>query len=363
MARRVTLRLSSSFRGKRVLVTGHTGFKGSWLCMWLARLGAQVSGYALAPPTDPAMFDICGLDTLVPGVIADIRDRETLERHVAQFRPQVVFHLAAQPLVRLSYAIPAETLEVNAIGTANLLEAVRALQEPCAVVVVTSDKCYENKGWIWGYRENDALGGSDPYSMSKAVTELVVASWRESFFRAGNQVRLASARAGNVIGGGDWAQDRIVVDIVAAMVAGRPVELRNPQSTRPWQHVLEPLHGYLLLAHHLMEGTDPGIADAWNFGPRTHSVRPVRELADLTIAAWGSGEWKPAANANSVKEAAILSLNWDKAHHGLGWNPVWDLPQTVSRTVQWYKAFYGGSQKMREFTLSQIEDYASHLGA
>jgi CDP-glucose 4,6-dehydratase len=347
--------LEACYRGRSVLVTGHTGFKGSWMVQWLAMLGARVSGYALAPPTRPSMFELCGLETLLDHRLADIRDDEQLDKALAAAQPEVIFHMAAQSLVRRSYDDPIETLDVNAMGTAKVLEAVRRSGRPCAVVVVTSDKCYANNNWVWGYRENDPMGGADPYSMSKGAAELVADSWRQSYFR-NTPVRLASARAGNVIGGGDWAQDRIVTDCVEALIAGRPIEVRNPLATRPWQHVLEPLSGYLWLGQSLLRQDGDAFAEGWNFGPSSHSVRNVQALVDKVLRAWGAGEWRLANEANPPKEAMSLALNCDKAAQRLRWFPVWDFDQSVNATVDWYKAWNSG-QDAGECTRRQIGAY------
>ena len=347
------------YAGRRVLVTGHTGFKGSWLLHWLEMLGAQVSGLSVDIPSNPSHFELTGLGSAETTVFRDIRDRDALARAFDEARPDVVFHLAAQPLVRRSYAIPLETLEVNVLGTANLLEAVRAAGAPCAVVVATSDKCYANTGQVWGYRECDAMGGHDPYSMSKGAAELVVSSWRDSYFAASDSaVRLASARAGNVIGGGDWAQDRLVVDGVQAIAAGRPIVLRSPAATRPWQHVLEPLGGYLLLGARLAQSDDPqAYTQGWNFGPDPANVRPVRDLAEGLVTAFGRGEVVVEEDPSAPHEAFALALNCDKAHQLLGWHPVWGFRETIARTVEWYARWLGGEADLRAVTRAQIEDY------
>lgn len=351
--------LAKAYYGKRVLLTGHTGFKGSWLSLWLSALGAETMGYALPPPTEPDMFGLCGVAGHLEHVVADVRDRARLCAEVQRFQPDVVFHLAAQPIVQLSYHEPMETLETNIIGTANLLQAVRHLKQACAVVIVTSDKCYENRGWMWGYRESDPMGGSDPYSMSKGACELVIASWRRTYFADPQAlVRLASARAGNVIGGGDWAQDRIVADAISALSRQQPIGIRNPAATRPWQHVLECLGGYLLLGKKLMEPGGHAYTDGWNFGPRTESVCTVARLAELIVGAWGSGSWQECrGSAAQAKEASVLSLSYEKAHRLLGWSPAWSLEETVARTVEWYKAWRDGGADLEAFTLQQIEDY------
>ena len=314
--------LPSAFAGKSVFVTGHTGFKGAWLALWLSRLGARVTGYALAPPTQPSTFE------------------------------------------------PRETFDVNVIGTASVLDAVRALERPCVVIVITSDKCYENREQVFGYRETDPMGGFDPYSASKGAAEIVVSSYRQSFFpaerEASHGVRLASVRAGNVIGGGDWAQDRIVADIARSLSADQPVPVRNPRAIRPWQHVLEPLGGYLLLAARMLAGSDGArLAEAWNFGPSSVEVVTVGELVDLFVSAWGSGSWKDTSTPGQVHEAHLLRLSIDKAVTLLGWRPRWAVRETVRRTATWYRTFYERREAermpgfMRESCLGDIANYQS----
>ena len=354
--------LRTAFAGKRVLVTGHTGFKGSWLSLWLNRLGAEVYGFALAPPTVPAMFDLCRIAELVDHVVGDIRDHETIAARVASVRPDIVFHLAAQPLVRLSYEAPLDTLSSNVMGTASVLEAVRAWGGACAVVVVSSDKCYENREWVWGYRESDPMGGKDPYSMSKGATELVVSAWRQSYFAARSGVRLASARAGNVIGGGDWARDRIMTDLVAALTNGPPLALRNPAATRPWQHVLEPLGGYLLLGARLLGEGGDAYSSGWNFGPALRDVRTVAEVVACCSAAWGASDgWTPATGFHPP-EAGMLALNCDKAGGLLGWFPTWSLERAAMETMRWYRAWADGAERLDELTLRQIVAFEQDAG-
>jgi CDP-glucose 4,6-dehydratase len=355
--------LRAVYAGKRVLVTGHTGFKGGWLTVWLNSLGADVTGLALEPNGDPSFFSDVGVIDLCHHNIGDIRDADLVRTKVHEARPDIIFHLAAQPLVRRSYDEPLETLQTNVMGTANVLEAVRAERRPCAVVVVTSDKCYENREWVHGYRENDPMGGHDVYSMSKGATELVVQSWRESFFppeRLGDHgVALASARAGNVIGGGDWAKDRIVPDAVRALAAGKPVPVRNPGSVRPWQHVLEPLGGYLLLGARLLGGEAPNYCEAWNFGPAPESTRPVSDVVRAMVECWGSGSWVAAPEAVALHEAGLLRLSIEKAFARLGWSPLWGLREAVARTAEWYRAREDGARgkALRQLSLRQIEEY------
>ena len=347
------------YAGRRVLVTGHTGFKGSWLLHWLEMLGAQVYGLSADIPTNPSHFELTGLGSAGTTQFRDIRDRTALARTLDEARPEVVFHLAAQPLVLRSYAIPLETLEVNVLGTANLLEAIRATGAPCAVVVATSDKCYANTGQAIGYREIDPMGGHDPYSMSKGAAELVVSSWRDSYFAAPDSaIRLASVRAGNVIGGGDWAADRLVPGAVEAIATNRPIVLRSPDATRPWQHVLEPLGGFLLLAARLAQSSDAqAFAQGWNFGPEPANVRPVRDVAAGLIAAFGKGEVVVDEDPAAPHEAFALALDCDKAHRLLGWHPVWGFGETIARTVEWYARWLAGEADLRTVTRGQIEDY------
>ena len=353
----------AAWRGKRVLLTGHTGFKGSWLTLWLAELGAEVTGYALAPDATPALFERAGVEGACRSILADVRDAARLAAVVREARPDAVLHLAAQPLVRLSYEQPIQTLETNVNGTANLLEAVRQAGRPCAVVVVTSDKCYENREWLYGYREDEPMGGHDVYSMSKGAAELVTASWRRSFFPPArlsqHGVAVASARAGNVVGGGDWARDRIVPDAIAALAAGRPIPVRNPHGVRPWQHVLEPLSGYLLLGARLMGPHAAAHCEPWNFGPRPEDARPVRDVVEALIGAWGSGSWDDRHDPGAPHEAGLLRLSIDKATARLGWAPRWRFAETFARTVEWYRAFHAGAgpRELGDLCRAQIHQY------
>lgn len=356
----------TTFRGRTVLVTGHTGFKGSWLALWLHRLGAHVIGYALGPPTNPSHFEASKVgDVLVEDIRGDIRDAALMGEIMRRCAPEVVFHLAAQPIVRASLTNPRDTFDVNVVGTASVLDALRLSGRPCAVVVATSDKCYRNDGQVWGFRESDPLGGHDPYSASKAGSELVVDAYRSSFFPveriAEHGIRLASVRAGNVIGGGDWADDRIVPDVVRALAAGNNPVIRNPDSTRPWQHVLEPLSGYLELAARLLSDQQPSLwAQAWNFGPLIGDEARVADLATALIEAWGSGRWTTRSNEVANVEAQTLRIAIDKAVSKLGWHPRWHLEETVTRTIQWYRSFYRDPlNSMREHSLDDIESYQS----
>ncbi|MGD0229663.1 MAG: CDP-glucose 4,6-dehydratase [Syntrophorhabdales bacterium] len=350
------------YDGKRVLVTGHTGFKGSWLCAWLIRLGAEVRGYSLPPPTEPNHFDKLCLG--MGSVIGDVRDQEKLRLTFEEFRPDIVFHLAAQPIVRRSYEDPVETFTTNSLGTMNVLEACRAVKTVRAIVLVTSDKCYENKEWSWGYRENDRLGGYDPYSASKACAELIAGSWRNSFFSPeeygkSHRVLLATVRAGNVLGGGDWAADRIIPDIARAASAGAQARIRNPRAIRPWQHVLEPLSGYLLLGQRLFEGR-PEFSGAWNFGPSEESRITVKELVELAAESWSSVICSVNGAGNEPGETGSLMLDSAKARSELGWTPVWNIETAVSRTISWYRAFY---ERRQLRTGDDIDRFVQDAGA
>lgn len=359
--------LRAAYGGARVLVTGHTGLKGGWLTAWLAELGAHVFGYALEPEDPRGIFVAAGLTTACRHRVADVRDLDALRRTFDEVTPDYVFHLAAQSLVRRSYATPLETLDVNVMGTANVLEAARLARRPCAVVVVTSDKCYENREWAYGYREDEAMGGHDLYSASKGAAELVTAAYRRSFFPPDrlteHGVAVCSARAGNVIGGGDYSLDRLVPDAVRALRAGQPIPVRNPDAVRPWQHVLEPLGGYLLLGARLrgVGTTMPGrFCEAWNFGPLADSQRPVHALADAVVAAWGAGRWEPRRTADAPHEAHLLRLSIDKAHAALGWLPRWGFDEAVRRTIDWYRAQAEGCAPgaLRALCAQQIEAYS-----
>lgn len=347
------------FRGRKVLVTGHTGFKGSWLSEWLLHLGAEVFGIALPPATDPALFSQLGLAERMDHQVGDIRDPAILRQALIRIQPDFVFHLAAQPLVRLSYTEPVETYATNVMGTIHLLEALRGLDHPCAAVLVTTDKCYENHEDGRDYREEDPLGGHDPYSSSKGACEIAIASWRRSFFQ-NHPVRVASARAGNVIGGGDWARDRIIPDCMRALARGDVIPIRNPAATRPWQHVLEPLSGYLWLAACLADPAPPATSEpldsAFNFGPAPDANRTVAELAAATLRHW-PGEWRDVSDPRAPHEAHLLSLAIEKAARVLRWHPTWRFEQTVEQTAVWYRRAHAASFDAPAFTRAQIDGY------
>lgn len=346
-----------TWRGRRVLVTGDTGFKGSWLSLWLHALGAEVTGFALPPPTRPSLFEAAGIGELIHHVEGDVRDAAAVHAVVEGARPDVIFHLAAQPLVRLSYEQPVETYATNVMGTVHLLEAARAVPGVAAVVCVTSDKCYENREWVWPYRESDPMGGHDPYSSSKGCAELVVAAWRSSYFHDSGPL-IASVRAGNVIGGGDWAAERLVPDLVRAFEVEQAPVIRSPDAVRPWQHVLEALGGYLLIAERLLGG-EARFADAWNFGPADDDARPVSWIVEKMRAAWGDDAAGPLADAAPrPHEAGLLRLDCSKARAALGWRPALTLEQALDWIVAWHKATGTGSEA-RAVTLSQIADYTA----
>lgn len=348
------------WKDKRVFLTGHTGFKGSWLSLWLASMGADVRGYALAPEAR-SLFTLSGIDRDIDSIYADIRDTDLLCQAIRRFKPDIVLHLAAQSLVRVSYADPIGTYSTNIMGTANLLEAVRACDSVQAVVVVTSDKCYENREWLWGYREDEPMGGYDPYSSSKGCVELLVSSWRRSYFadrdHPDGACRLASARAGNVIGGGDWGQDRLVPDILKAFEIRKPVRIRFPNAIRPWQHVLEPLRGYLLLAERLVTH-GVAFAEGWNFGPDADSERTVSDIVDRLCRLWGEGASWELDEGTQPHEARLLKLDSAKARARLDWLPWWTIDDTLSAIASWHKAYLSNCD-VRDFTLGQIAHYQS----
>ncbi len=354
-------RVNPSFwKGKNVFLTGHTGFKGGWLSLWLSSMGAKVTGFALAPNTKPNLFEVAQVQSLLNNShIADIRDLASLQKAITQTQPEIVIHMAAQPLVRYSYANPVETYATNVMGTVHVLESIRNIDSVRAAIIVTTDKCYENKEWPWGYRENEPMGGYDPYSNSKGCAELVTGAYRQSYFSSDpyhrHKVGIASARAGNVIGGGDWSDDRLIPDAIKAFENNQSLMIRNPLATRPWQHVLEPLSGYLVLAQALYrDGTN--FDGAWNFGPKDDDVRSVQEVVNLLIQNWRSpARWKQNS-AKQPHEACSLKLDCSKARQYLGWTPKWSLEQAIEKIAQWQEAFQQ-EKNMQEFTFQQINRY------
>lgn len=346
------------WKNKKVFLTGHTGFKGSWLSLWLQSMGATVKGYALTPPSSPSLFKEASVETCIISEIGNINDLGTLKKSMIDFNPDILIHMAAQPLVRLSYKEPIETYTTNVIGTANVLESARSCSNLKAIVSVTTDKCYENKEWAWGYRENEPMGGHDPYSSSKGCAELVTAAYRSSFFNTNETASLASARAGNVIGGGDWANDRLIPDILKAFEKSQPVIVRNPLATRPWQHVLEPLSGYLVLAQKLYnEGNE--FAEGWNFGPKEDDCKPVSWILDKMVAKWGKGaSWQLDEN-NNPHEAGYLKLDCSKAAMRLHWHPNWNLEYTLDSIVNWHQHWLSG-KNIQEQCLQEIAAYQNN---
>lgn len=356
--------VKDTWQGRRVLVTGHTGFKGSWLALWLHRLGAEVSGVALPPPAGPNLFEAARIADLVDHHICDIRDPAALVPIIAVARPEVIFHLAAQPLVRLSYEQPVETFATNVMGTIHLMEAARQVGGVDAMVCITTDKCYENREWVWPYRESDPMGGHDPYSSSKGCAELAISAWRRSYFPvegiAAGGLALASVRAGNVIGGGDWALDRLLPDLVRAFERGAAPAIRSPDAVRPWQHVLEALHGYLMIAERLL-GDDQQFADAWNFGPADEDARPVSWIVAQMQARWGDALPPAPWQGHVPHEATLLKLDTTKARSLLGWRPALPLSEALDWIVDWHKAVSAGGDA-RPITLGQIDAYRRHVG-
>jgi CDP-glucose 4,6-dehydratase len=344
------------WHGKRVMITGHTGFKGSWLALWLQYLGSDVVGYSKLPPTETNHYSLLELEKNIQSVIADIRDLDNLKKIINDYKPEIIFHLAAQALVRASYIDPIETYSTNVLGTINLFEAVRSTNYTKVIINVTSDKCYENKEWVWGYRENEPMGGSDPYSSSKGSVELLTTCYQRSYFTPDSQTCLASVRAGNVIGGGDWAEERLVPDIMRAFVSGKSVDIRNPNSIRPWQHVLEPLAGYLQLAQTIYKKGHQ-FAGGWNFGADSDDAKPVIYIVEKLTQLWGGqASWKIVEDKKSFKEANFLKLDCSKAKTQLGWYTKWNLNTTLTKTVEWYKAYNLG-QSIQEYSLKQINEY------
>ncbi|MCX5778235.1 MAG: CDP-glucose 4,6-dehydratase [Elusimicrobia bacterium] len=350
--------LKEFYANKKVLITGHTGFKGSWLVSWLNSMGAQVTGFALPPLQKDDHFNLLQLDKRISHVIGDIRDYDAIKKVFASFQPDIVFHLAAQALVRRSYNEPKLTFDTNIGGAVNVLEAIRMTPSVRSAVYITSDKCYSNREWVWGYRENDILGGEDPYSASKAAAEVVFHAYTASYFSARRDMGIASARAGNVIGGGDWSADRVVPDTIRSLRDNKQVILRNPDSTRPWQHVLEPLSGYLLLAYKLFANPKE-YSNSYNFGPRVESIKTVKELAGKIVRTWGTGEIIIEPQPNAPHECGLLHLNCDKAHQELGWNPRWGFEKGVEKTVEWYRQVVSGIPA-ETVTASHIQQYMEH---
>ncbi len=349
---------SAFWWGKRVLLTGHTGFKGGWLSLWLQSLGANLRGVALAPPTEPALFDVARVADGMEHRIADIREFGAVKAQMDEFQPEIVIHMAAQPLVRLSYLQPVETYATNVMGTVHVLEAARSSGSVKAIVNVTTDKCYENREWIWGYREDEPMGGHDPYSNSKGCAELVSSAYRKSFLKSAG-IAMATVRAGNVIGGGDWAADRLVPDVLRALEKCQPVLIRNPRAIRPWQHVLEPLSGYLLLAERLYEHGQTD-AEGWNFGPRDEDARPVHWIVEHLCENWGHGSSWTLQAGDHPHEANFLKLDISKARQRLHWTPRWSLDTALDRITEWHQAWLA-KQDMRAFCLQQISQYQADL--
>lgn len=352
----------SAYFSKKVFVTGHTGFKGSWLTLWLLQLGATVKGYSLPPYTDNDHYKLLGLDKSVESAIGDIRDLDKLKKEIKEFNPDYIFHLAAQPLVRDSYLNPIYTYEVNVMGTANLLEAGRNMKNLKAIINITTDKCYENYEREEGYKENEPMGGYDPYSSSKGCSELVTSAYRRSFYNLDKDNSLpmvATVRAGNVIGGGDWCKDRIMTDIFTSLMQGKEIEVRNPNSVRPWQHVLEPLSGYLWLGAQAESDNKKAYAEAWNFGPKLEKLVSVREVVEQVLTLWGKGSWKDVSDKQQLHEANLLHLDISKAKEKLGWSPALNIEDSITMTVDWYKNFVNAKIPVYNYSLSQIDEYTN----
>jgi CDP-glucose 4,6-dehydratase len=353
---------SNFWKDRKVFITGHTGFKGAWLSLWLHHLGAEVVGYALEPPTTPNFFDLCNLSEIIKSIKGDVRNFDFLKKSLAANKPDIVFHMAAQSLVRQSYYDPIETYSTNVMGTVNLLEAIRQIEIIRAVVIVTSDKCYENREWVWGYRENEAMGGYDPYSSSKGSSELITAAYRQSYFSPDDynqhKVGIASVRAGNIIGGGDWGKDRLIPDCIRSLADNKEILIRNPQAIRPWQDVFDPLRGYLLLAEKLYQNGDH-YAQAWNFGPSEDNAIPVYKIVQLILKYWGGGSWKDVSNSESkqLHEARYLKLDCSKARAELGWESIINIEESIKWTCEWYMKYYNNKIPMRDFSLGRLNRY------
>jgi CDP-glucose 4,6-dehydratase len=356
----IVKKLTDTYQDKAVLITGHTGFKGSWMALWLKSLDAKVTGYSLDPPTEPSAFDATRLSDHIHDIRGDVLDFDKLHETIKQVHADFVFHLAAQPLVRYSYQNPLDTFKINILGTANVLESVRASQYPTTCICITSDKCYENQERDYAYRESDPLGGYDPYSASKGAAELVISSYRKSYFTGGDKkspVSLSSVRAGNIIGGGDWAQDRIVPDCIRALVKGNPVEVRNPHAVRPWQFVLDPLSGYLWLGMKMKEVPEE-FSGAWNFGPDPSHAVDVQTLTEKILHEWGGGTWTiPVSDKDSPHEAGYLKLDSTKSMTRLKWKPAYSIDEVIHKTIAWYREYYAGNSDMYEFSSGQIKTY------
>lgn len=350
---------ASFWKGKRVYLTGHTGFKGSWLFLWLNHMGADVKGFSQAPPTQPSLFKVAKIDTIMNSEIGDIRHADLLSKSMSEFNPDILIHMAAQSLVRLSYVDPVTTYSTNVMGTVNVFEAARKCSKLRAIVNITTDKCYENHEWEWGYRENEPMGGHDPYSNSKGCAELITSAYRKSFFNHPDNPALASARAGNVIGGGDWAADRLIPDILRAFESNTPVIIRNPKSTRPWQHVLEPLSGYLVLAQSLYQ-SGQAFAEGWNFGPHVEDVKPVEWILNHMVSTWGQGARWQLDSEIHPHEAKYLMLDISKARTHLHWSPTWNLESTLNKIVAWHGAWLA-NENMNAYCIKEIESYMATM--